>query len=51
MIHVPDTGERPYPGVVMCHGLGGTKVEAQRLFLRLSRRLEGAGIAWERDLP
>ncbi|MDP8247699.1 MAG: alpha/beta fold hydrolase [Candidatus Tritonobacter lacicola] len=45
MVHVPDGGGKPLPAVLMCHGLGGTKVEAQRLFLRLSRRLEGEGIA------
>ena len=45
MVHVPDGGEGPFPAVLMCHGLGGTKVEAQRLFLRLSRRLAGEGIA------
>ena len=45
MVHLPDRGEKPYPGIVMCHGLGGTKVEAQRLFLRLSRRLENEGVA------
>ena len=45
MVHVPDGGEGLFPAVLMCHGLGGTKVEAQRLFVRLSRRLEGEGIA------
>ena len=47
MLHLPrNIGmTRQVPGVVLCHGFMGTKVEAHRLFIRLSRKLEDYRIA------
>lgn len=44
MYHLP-AGEGSFPTVLLFHGFGGTKLEPHRIFLKLSRRLEAAGIA------
>jgi dipeptidyl aminopeptidase/acylaminoacyl peptidase len=47
IMHMPSRicPEKPIPGIVFCHGFTGTKVEANRLFVTLSRKLEKSGIA------
>lgn len=41
--HCPESPEI-YPAVVLCHGFGGNKTEAHRIFVRLARSLEKRGI-------
>ncbi|MCD6362298.1 MAG: alpha/beta fold hydrolase [Armatimonadetes bacterium] len=41
-LHVPDT--TPAPGVVMCHGFTGTRIEAHFLFVKAARELCAAGM-------
>ena len=43
-LHIPD-GNGPWPGVVFCHGLSGSKIETHFLFVNASRRLARRGIA------
>jgi len=43
-LHLPD-GTGPHPGVVLCHGFTGMRIEAHFLFVKMSRALEGAGFA------
>jgi dipeptidyl aminopeptidase/acylaminoacyl peptidase len=42
--HYPEKVET-YPVVVLCHGFGGNKTEAHRIFVRLARNLEKRGLA------
>lgn len=44
MLHLP-VAERPVPAVVLLHGFTGTKVEAHRSFVKLSRALAESGMA------
>jgi len=44
-VHLPAGVGGSAPGVVMCHGLTGERMESSFLFVGLSRRLEAAGIA------
>jgi dienelactone hydrolase len=44
MAHIPE-GSGPWPGVVLCHGFTGTKVECRFLFVKLARELCKQGIA------
>lgn len=41
-LHVPET--TPAPGVVMCHGFTGTRMEAHLLFVKAARELCAAGM-------
>jgi len=43
-LHLPD-GASPHPGVVLCHGFTGMRLETHFLFVKMSRALEGAGLA------
>ena len=43
-LHLP-AGKGPFPAVAMLHGFMSEKAESHYLFVRLSRRLEEAGIA------
>ena len=43
-LHLP-TGAGGHPGVVICHGCTGQRMESSFLFVELSRRLEAAGVA------
>ena len=43
-LHLPN-GVGPHPGVVLCHGFTGMRLEAHFLFVKTSRALEQAGIA------
>lgn len=43
MLHAPEDRKRFYPGIVMCHGFTGEKVEANRLFVTAARELAGRG--------
>jgi len=45
MIHIPDQGEGPYPGVILYHGFVGNRMEPSFLFVRFSRLLMANGIA------
>lgn len=45
MLHVPDNASGKIPVVCIFHGFTGTKVEPHFIFVKLSRRLEKAGIA------
>lgn len=46
MEHVPDSAaEQPVPAAVIFHGFTGTHIEPHRMFVKLSRALEKAGIA------
>jgi len=42
--HLPE-GAGPFPATVLCHGFTGTRCEPHRLFVKMSRLLEHAGIA------
>lgn len=42
-LHLPPTG--PAPGVVMCHGFTGHRIEAHFLFVKAARALCAAGLA------
>ena len=44
MFHCPD-GAGGVPGVLLCHGFTGTKVEPHRIFVKTSRALAEAGVA------
>jgi uncharacterized protein len=44
MLHVPE-GRGRVPAALLLHGFTGTKVEAHRIFVKLSRALAGHGIA------
>jgi dipeptidyl aminopeptidase/acylaminoacyl peptidase len=44
MLHLPE-GRARCPAAVLLHGFTGTKVEARRMFVKLSRALAGHGIA------
>ena len=44
MLHRP-LQEGPRPAVLMCHGLGGTKVGRHRIYVALSEALARLGIA------
>jgi dipeptidyl aminopeptidase/acylaminoacyl peptidase len=44
MLHLPE-GRGRFPTALLLHGFTGTKVEAHRLFVKLSRALAGHGIA------
>ena len=47
VLHLPEeagAGER-WPGVIMCHGFTGTKVEPHRLFVDAARRFARHGLA------
>ncbi|MBD3293779.1 MAG: alpha/beta hydrolase, partial [Armatimonadia bacterium] len=41
-IHIPDT--TPAPGVVMCHGFTGQRMEAHFLFVKAGRAMCEAGL-------
>ena len=43
-VHIPD-GPGPFPGVLLCHGFTGQRIEAHFIFVKMSRALEQAGIA------
>lgn len=45
MLHTPDNVSEKIPVVCIFHGFTGTKVEPHFIFVKLSRRLEKAGIA------
>jgi len=45
MIHIPDQGEAPYPGVILYHGFAGSRMEPSFIFVRLSRLLMANNIA------
>jgi len=45
MIHIPDQGEGPYPGVILYHGFAGNRTEPSFIFVRLSRLLMANNIA------
>lgn len=45
MLHTPDSFTGKIPVVCIFHGFTGTKVEPHFIFVKLSRRLEKAGIA------
>lgn len=45
MLHIPDHVSGKVPVVCMFHGFTGTRIEPHFIFVRLSRRLEKAGIA------
>lgn len=42
ILHRPDT-DAPAPGIVMCHGWTGHKIEPGRVFVKAARRLADAG--------
>ena len=44
-LHLPEGAKGRVPGVVLCHGLTGQRMESSFLFVGMSRRLESAGIA------
>ncbi len=44
ILHIPDKGKKPYPGVVMFHGFGGNKSESHFIFTKTARRLAEKGI-------
>lgn len=44
MLHLPE-GRGRFPAALLLHGFTGTKVEAHRMFVKLSRALAGHGIA------
>ena len=44
MLHLPK-GRGRFPAALLLHGFTGTKVEAHRMFVKLSRTLAGHGIA------
>ena len=43
-LHLPAARAAPVPGVLLCHGLTGHRIEAHRLFVKASRALAAAGI-------
>lgn len=43
-LHLPD-GKTKFPGVLLCHGFTGNKIEPHRLFWKISKQLEKSGIA------
>ena len=43
-LHLPN-GVGPHPGVLLCHGFTGMRLEAHFLFVKMSRSLERAGMA------
>lgn len=45
MIHIPDQGKAPYPGVILYHGFAGNRMEPAFLFVRFSRLLMANNIA------
>ncbi|NOZ20673.1 MAG: alpha/beta fold hydrolase [Planctomycetes bacterium] len=45
MLHVPGRARARVPAVLLCHGFTGQKIETHRLFVTLSRALEGRGVA------
>ncbi len=45
MVHIPEQGKSPYPGVILYHGFGGNRMEPSFIFVRLSRLLMANGIA------
>jgi fermentation-respiration switch protein FrsA (DUF1100 family) len=45
MIHIPDQGKAPYPGVILYHGFAGNRMEPSFIFVRLSRLLMANGVA------
>jgi uncharacterized protein len=44
MLHMPE-GRGRFPGALVLHGFGGTKAEAHRMFVKLSRQLASHGVA------
>jgi fermentation-respiration switch protein FrsA (DUF1100 family) len=45
MIHIPDSGKAPYPGVILYHGFASNRTEPSFLFVRFSRLLMANNIA------
>lgn len=45
MIHIPNQGAGPYPGVILYHGFAGNRMEPSFIFVRFSRLLMANGIA------
>lgn len=45
MLHTPKAAGRPAPGVLLCHGFTGSRVEAHFLFVKAARALAEAGMA------
>lgn len=46
MLHFPERqGDQSVPAVILFHGFTGNKLEPHRLFLKISRALEAAGLA------
>ncbi|WP_026962738.1 alpha/beta hydrolase family protein [Alicyclobacillus herbarius] len=45
MEHIPDTPDERYPAVILFHGFTGNRLEPHRMFLKISRMLEGIGYA------
>jgi len=45
MLHLPGHSSKRVPGVLLCHGFTGQKIETHRLFVTMSRELERRGIA------
>ena len=45
MIHIPDQGKAPYPGVILYHGFVGNRMEPSFIFVRFSRLLMANSIA------
>jgi alpha-beta hydrolase superfamily lysophospholipase len=45
VIHLPSSGIGPFPVVIICHGLGGSKVGRFRYPIQLSEHLANNGIA------
>jgi dipeptidyl aminopeptidase/acylaminoacyl peptidase len=44
ILHEPDSGnKRPCPGIVMCHGFAGQKIEPHRIFVKMARALSSCG--------
>ncbi|MCM8762526.1 MAG: alpha/beta hydrolase [Candidatus Omnitrophica bacterium] len=45
ILHIPDKGKKPYPGVIMFHGFTGHKSESHFLFTKIARNLLYKGIS------
>ncbi|MCM8821186.1 MAG: alpha/beta hydrolase [Candidatus Omnitrophica bacterium] len=45
ILHIPDKGEKLYPGVIMFHGFTGHKSESHFLFTKIARHLLSKGIS------
>lgn len=44
VLHAPDNADDQIPGVLMCHGFTGNRMEQRYIFVRLARKLAEAGI-------